>query len=146
MSDDPGLPGLRVGIARGQAISRGGEWYGTPVNVASKLTAAGKPGLVLTTSEVRDTAASGLDWSRHRRRQKLPGIDSRLETFQVELPAASRREPWPGYEGATVEQIKRRLADCDTNAVERVRVYEQRHKRRKGVLAAVDTQARRLAR
>jgi adenylate cyclase len=146
VSDEPGLPGLRVGIARGQAISRGGEWYGTPINVASKLTAAGKPGLVLTTSEVRDASADGLDWSRHRRRQKLSGIDSRLETFQVELPAASRHEPWRGYDDATVEQIKRRLADCDTNAVERVRLYERRHKRRKGVLAAVDTQARRLAR
>jgi adenylate cyclase len=146
VSDDPGLPGLRVGIARGQAISRGGEWYGTPINVASKLTAAGKPGLVLTTSEVRDAAAGGLDWSRHRRRQKLSGIGSRLETFHVELPAASRREPWPGYDGATVEQIKRRLADCDMDALQRVRRYEQRHKRRKGVLGALDTQARRLAR
>ena len=145
VGDDPGLPGLRVGIARGQAISRGGEWYGTPINVASKLTAVGKPGLVLTTAEVREAAVGGLDWSRHRRRQKLSGIDSRLETFQVEPPAAGRREPWPGYDGATVEQIKRRLADCDTNAVERVRLYE-RHKRRKGVLSALDAQARRLAR
>jgi adenylate cyclase len=146
VNGDPSLPGLRVGIARGQAISRGGEWYGTPVNVASKLTASGKPGLVLTTSEVRDAASGGLEWTRHRRRQKLSGIDSRLETFRVELPAAGRQEPWPGYAGATVEQIKRQLADCDADMVERVRLYEQRHKRRKGVVAAVDTRARRLAR
>jgi adenylate cyclase len=144
--EDPGLPDVRVGIARGQAISRGGEWYGTPINVANKLTAAGKPGLVLTTAEVRDVAAHGLDWSRHRRRQKLPGIDSRLETFQVALPAASRREPWPDYDSATVEQVKRRVAEAGQDALSRVRLYEQRHKRRKGVLAAIDARARRLAR
>jgi len=99
----------------------------------------------LTTSEVRDAAAGGLDWSRH-----VAGRSSRASVHVWRRSKSSSpppsREPWPGYDGATVEQIKRRLADCDMDALQRVRRYEQRHKRRKGVLGALDTQARRLAR
>ena len=33
------FPLLRAGVASGQAIPRGGDWYGRPVNLASRITA-----------------------------------------------------------------------------------------------------------
>ena len=35
---------LRIGIASGCAVSRAGDWFGSPVNVASRVTAAARPG------------------------------------------------------------------------------------------------------
>jgi adenylate cyclase len=41
------LPSLRTGIASGRAISRAGDWFGTPVNVASRVTGIANPRSVL---------------------------------------------------------------------------------------------------
>ena len=48
------FPQLRVGMAAGAALSRAGDWYGRPVNLASRVTAIARPGSVLATREVRD--------------------------------------------------------------------------------------------
>jgi adenylate cyclase len=138
---DDGLPGLRVGLARGHAISRGGEWYGTPVNVASKLTTVAPARRVLVTAAVREAAGPGLSWSRHRRRQ-LPGVRSPLEILEVRLPPEVSEEPWPRYDAATVEQIKKRLATSSRKTCEHVLLYERRNKARKGVLRAVSARPR----
>ena len=44
---DSGFPRLRVGMAFGEAVSRAGDWFGSPVNRASRVTAAARPGTVL---------------------------------------------------------------------------------------------------
>ena len=41
------FPRLRAGIAYGSALIRSGDYYGRPVNLASRLTAVAKPGSVL---------------------------------------------------------------------------------------------------
>ena len=61
---DEELPSLRVGIAYGQAINRWGDWYGRPVNVASRITARARPGTVLATRAVRDATGEDYSWSR----------------------------------------------------------------------------------
>jgi adenylate cyclase len=135
---DEELPVLRVGLTRGHAISRGGEWYGTPVNVASKLTASAPAGRVIATAEVRAATENGFAWSR-RQRRRLPGVRRPLDVFEVGLPPESRAEPWPGYDRATVVEVKQRLASGTADMRRRVRLYERRHKQRKGVLRAVAT-------
>lgn len=45
--EDGSLPRLRVGVAYGAAVSRAGDWFGSPVNLASRVTAAARPGAVL---------------------------------------------------------------------------------------------------
>ena len=50
------LPAIRAGIAFGPAVNRWGDWYGSTVNVASRLTARARPASVLTTEAVRDAA------------------------------------------------------------------------------------------
>jgi adenylate cyclase len=49
-SDD--LPQLRVGLARGQVLTRLGDVYGPAVNVASRLTSLARPGTVLVDKEL----------------------------------------------------------------------------------------------
>ena len=38
------FPLLRAGVASGQALPRGGDWYGRPVNLASRITGDRPPG------------------------------------------------------------------------------------------------------
>jgi adenylate cyclase len=135
VDQDPELPPLRIGVTRGQAITRGGEWYGTPLNRASKLTASAGAGRVLATTEVREAAGPGFAWADAGRR-RLGGVKQPVEVFEVGLGRSSRREPWPGYDTATVADIRSELASTDGSLATRVKTYERRHKRRKGVLEA----------
>jgi len=54
-----GFPPVRVGVHTGPAVTRGGDWYGTTVNVAARLCAAAGGGQVLA-SEAALEAARGL--------------------------------------------------------------------------------------
>jgi len=46
------IPGIRIGIATGEVISRFGDYYGPVVNVAARLVQAAPPGCAFVTSEV----------------------------------------------------------------------------------------------
>jgi adenylate cyclase len=61
---DPELPSLRAGVASGDAINRWGDWYGAPVNIASRVTERARPRSVLVTKEVREEAGEAFSWSR----------------------------------------------------------------------------------
>jgi adenylate cyclase len=65
-SDQEGerFPQLRVGVARGEALGRAGDWYGHPVNLASRVTAYARPGSVLATNEVCEAAGGDYAWSK----------------------------------------------------------------------------------
>jgi len=56
------LPRLRVGVAYGSAVSRAGDWFGSPVNLASRVTSAARPGAVL----VAESAHAMIDDPRFR--------------------------------------------------------------------------------
>ena len=38
---------LRAGVAHGQALGRGGDWYGRPVNLAARITNFARPDSVV---------------------------------------------------------------------------------------------------
>jgi adenylate cyclase len=66
---DDDLPQLRVGLAFGTVVSRHGDLYGEPVNIASRLVSIAKPGSVLVDREL----ASKLDGDeRWRLRRATP--------------------------------------------------------------------------
>jgi adenylate cyclase len=46
-----GFPPVRVGVHTGTAVCRGGDWYGSGVNVAARLCAAAAGGEVLVSEE-----------------------------------------------------------------------------------------------
>ena len=85
---DEELPQLRIGIACGEALGRAGDWYGRPVNLASRVTAHARPGSVLTTNEVRDAAAGDYSWSQAGIR-RFKGIREPVGLLRLRRPEAS---------------------------------------------------------
>jgi adenylate cyclase len=80
--DDDDFPPLRAGIAFGPAVNRWGDWYGTPVNLASRLTARARPASVLATGEVRERAGDGWIWSAAGAK-RIKGLSTPVKTFRV---------------------------------------------------------------
>jgi adenylate cyclase len=52
--DDEEFPQLRAGLASGLAVGRWGDWYGRPVNLASRVCSRARPGSVLVTEPIAD--------------------------------------------------------------------------------------------
>lgn len=71
--EDEDFPELSAGLAHGHALPRNGDWYGAPVNLASRVTAVARPGAVLVTAEVRERAEEAFDFSPLAPR-KLKGV------------------------------------------------------------------------
>jgi adenylate cyclase len=76
------LPPLRCGLAAGVALSRQGDWYGRPVNLASRVTGVARRDSVLATEEVRDGAGDGYSWSPAGQ-WRLKGFKRRVPVFRV---------------------------------------------------------------
>jgi adenylate cyclase len=51
---DDDIPRLRAGVATGMAVSRAGDWFGSPVNLASRVTGAARPGSILVSESARE--------------------------------------------------------------------------------------------
>jgi adenylate cyclase len=82
-----GLPAIRAGVAYGPAVNRWGDWYGSTVNVASRLTERARPASVLTTEAVRHAADDGYEWS-FAGEKKLKGLSAPLRTYRARRPAS----------------------------------------------------------
>jgi adenylate cyclase len=48
---DDEFPGVRAGLSWGPAVARAGDFYGRPVNLASRLTGAARPGSLLVAAD-----------------------------------------------------------------------------------------------
>ena len=79
------FPQLRAGVASGEALSRAGDWYGRPVNLASRITAIARPGSVLATREVRDSVPEEYRWSAAGRR-KVKGVEGQVAVYRARHP------------------------------------------------------------
>jgi adenylate cyclase len=78
---------LRAGVADGPAVSQGGDWFGAPLNLASRVTEVARPGSVLATRAVRDSAVEAFEWS-YAGRKRFRGVSG-----DVTLYRARRTEP-----------------------------------------------------
>jgi adenylate cyclase len=76
------FPQLRVGMASGAALSRAGDWYGRPVNLASRVTSIARPGSVLATRDVRDAVGDAYRWSPAGARS-LKGVDGPVRLYRA---------------------------------------------------------------
>jgi adenylate cyclase len=78
------LPSLRIGVASGLAVTRAGDWFGSPVNVASRVTAEARPGTIMAAESTRDAAgnAAGFEWSPAGTR-RLKGVREDVKLFLV---------------------------------------------------------------
>ncbi|HEX6714770.1 MAG TPA: adenylate cyclase regulatory domain-containing protein [Thermoleophilaceae bacterium] len=78
------FPPLRAGIACGEGLSRAGDWFGAPVNLASRITDKTRPGAVVVSSEFKDQIGDdGYDWTKLPGKRKFKGISDDQVLFRV---------------------------------------------------------------
>lgn len=85
---DEALPQLRVGVSYGPAVSRAGDWFGSPVNLASRVTSAARPASVLVSEAAREQIGDdpAFSWSFARARH-LKGIEDEVKLFRARRPS-----------------------------------------------------------
>ncbi|GFG54719.1 adenylate/guanylate cyclase domain-containing protein [Mycolicibacterium agri] len=78
------LPQLRIGLAAGPAVQRAGDWFGSPVNQASRVTAAARPGAVLVAESARELVGDSEEfrWSFAGAR-RLKGVKGETKLFRA---------------------------------------------------------------
>jgi adenylate cyclase len=87
------LPRLRVGVAHGSAASYAGDWYGRPVNVASRVTAIAPPWTVYTEESARVEVGDvpGIAWQEIGPR-RLKGVGGEVRLFRASRAARAATE------------------------------------------------------
>jgi adenylate cyclase len=76
------FPQLRAGVALGPALPRAGDWFGRPVNLASRITAIARPASVLAEREARESAGDAYGWSFAGER-RLKGVREPVALFRA---------------------------------------------------------------
>jgi adenylate cyclase len=86
--EQEGRPLLRGGIASGEALQRSGDWYGRPVNLASRLTSFARRGSVVASKDVHDAVPDDYAWSFAGER-RFKGLGEEVPVYR----ARPREEP-----------------------------------------------------
>ncbi|MFI0369367.1 adenylate/guanylate cyclase domain-containing protein [Actinomadura sp. 1N219] len=73
-NEDPDFPKVRVGLAYGEVIQRLGDVFGTPVNLAARLTSTAYPGTVLIDTALVSALPSGAYDTTPLRPRPLQGL------------------------------------------------------------------------
>jgi adenylate cyclase len=76
------FPQLRAGAAWGPALLRAGDWFGRPVNLASRITSVARPGSLLSDRRLREAADEDFSYSFAGER-RLKGIREPVRLFRV---------------------------------------------------------------
>ncbi len=76
------FPQLRAGAAFGQALPRAGDWFGRPVNLASRITSVARPGSLLADDALHDTALENYRWS-YAGQRRLKGLREPVRLFRA---------------------------------------------------------------
>ncbi|MFZ2175620.1 MAG: adenylate cyclase regulatory domain-containing protein [Rhodococcus sp. (in: high G+C Gram-positive bacteria)] len=71
-----GMPPLRAGIAWGTAVPSAGDWFGRPVNMASRVVAIAPPHEVVVTGEFFEELDGDEFWGEPAGSHQLKGIDA----------------------------------------------------------------------
>jgi adenylate cyclase len=76
------FPQLRAGAAIGPALNRAGDWFGRPVNLASRITQIARPGSLLAEREIRESVGEGFRWS-YAGERRLRGVREPVRLFRA---------------------------------------------------------------
>jgi adenylate cyclase len=87
-AEDDAFPPLRAGIACGPAVHRWGDWFGTPVNLASRLTTRARPGSVLVTEEIKEAVDPETFEFSDAGRKKLKGFSAPVRAYRARRTSA----------------------------------------------------------
>ena len=85
------FPQLHAGVALGPVVSRGGDWYGHTVNLASRIAAIARPGSVLCDDAVHDAEPEEFQWSFAGER-RLKGVKRPVRLWRVRRLAPETEE------------------------------------------------------
>jgi adenylate cyclase len=77
------FPQLRIGAAAGQAINRAGDWFGRPVNLASRVTGIARPGSVVCTEAVKQAAPGDAFRFSFIGARKIKGVPGSTALFRA---------------------------------------------------------------
>lgn len=85
------MPSLRAGVATGQALGRGGDWYGRPVNLASRITGFAAPDSVVGSDEVKNAVGrdAGFNFSFAGER-RFKGIRGEVPVHRIRRATAEQ--------------------------------------------------------
>jgi class 3 adenylate cyclase len=74
---------VRAGLAYGSVLGIGGDYFGTPVNLAARLVAAAAPGQILASTDVRDELP---DWTAIPQEPlTLKGFDEPVMAYDLHM-------------------------------------------------------------
>lgn len=94
LDDEPDFPPVRIGLHSGSAVQRHGDWYGSAVNVASRLCSAAGGGEVLVSDAARQAAGAPehVDFGRRRLHwlKNVPEPVAAFSAARAERPAPRR--------------------------------------------------------
>ncbi|HTY96299.1 MAG TPA: adenylate cyclase regulatory domain-containing protein [Solirubrobacteraceae bacterium] len=76
------FPELRAGAALGSALARAGDWFGQPVNLASRITSVARPSSLLVDGLLYESVGSGFRASFAGQR-RLKGIREPVALFRM---------------------------------------------------------------
>jgi adenylate cyclase len=78
------FPRLRAGVAYGPVLAQAGDYYGRPVNLASRITGIARPGSVLVDEGTKEAAPDGFRYS-YAGPRRLKGVDGRVRLYRARL-------------------------------------------------------------
>jgi adenylate cyclase len=76
------FPQLRAGVTMGPALSRAGDWFGQPVNLASRVTQVARPGSLLTERAVRRSVGEDYRFS-YAGEKRLRGVREPVALYRA---------------------------------------------------------------
>jgi adenylate cyclase len=92
-AEEEGFPLLRAGVAFGPTVTRGGDFYGRSVNLASRITGVARPGSVLADEALKEKVGEeDFSWSFAGER-KLKGVSSGVKLFRARIAQAETDTP-----------------------------------------------------
>ncbi|MBW0012550.1 adenylate/guanylate cyclase domain-containing protein [Mycobacterium sp.] len=81
---DNDFPRLRAGVASGMAVSRAGDWFGSPVNAASRITGVARAGTVLVADSVWEAVGhTGHFHGSFAGARRLKGIKNEVRLYRL---------------------------------------------------------------
>ncbi len=77
------FPRLRAGLATGDALGHAGDWYGSPVNLASRITDVARSGSVVTSDATRKAVDSDRWRFSSLPPRRLKGVDGTVALYRA---------------------------------------------------------------
>jgi adenylate cyclase len=102
-----GYPAIRVGMHRGSAVHRAGDWFGATVNLAARISGLAHGGEVLLTDATREGAGEidGVRFEAHGV-HRLRNVTDPVKVFSAVPEAGTRR-------GLVIDPVCRMAVDPD---------------------------------